>query len=183
MATQFPRLAKSHTAFIEAQKVFFVATAGPDGRVNLSPKGMDSLRVIDANRIHWLNLTGSGNETAGHLLQNPRMTLMWCAFDDPALILRAYGTAHAIHRNDPEWSDASASFTDAPENRQIFDLQIEMVQTSCGDAVPFMDYRGDRSALRVWADDKGVDGLKDWWADRNAATIDGAPTGIEEGNL
>ena len=183
MGTQYEKLEDAHIRFIEKQHIVFTATAAPDGKINLSPKGMDTIRVLGPNRILWRNLTGSGNESAGHLLESPRMTLMWCAFEGPPMILRAYGTARAIHRNDPDWGATSAPFADAPENRQIFDLKVEMVQTSCGDAVPFMEFRGDRDALRHWADDKGPGGLRDWWAEKNAATIDGAPTGIEKGNL
>jgi hypothetical protein len=183
MAKQFDQIDAAHAQFIAAQHVYFVATAAPDGRVNLSPKGMDSLIVAAPTRILWLNVTGSGNETAGHLLKHSRMTLMWCSFTTKPLILRAYGTARAVHRNDADWAELSAHFEDRPENRQIFDMTVEMVQSSCGYAVPFMEYRAERDTLRKWSDDRGPDGLRAYWADRNARTIDGMPTGIEAGNL
>lgn len=182
MAKQFPRIGLGHQSMIEAQKVFFVATAGETGRVNLSPKGMDSLRVLGPNRIAWLNVTGSGNETAGHLRANPRMTLMWCSFDETPMILRAYGTARAVHRRDPDWTGLAELFPGGPEKRQVFDMAVEKVQASCGYAVPMAEGLRERETLRAWAADKGAEGIRDYWLERNTHTIDGAPTGIE-GNL
>lgn len=183
MAKQFDRIGLAHQRFIEAQAMFFVATAAPEGRVNLSPKGCDSLRVLGPNRITWMNLTGSGNETAGHVQVSPRMTLMWCAFDSTPLILRTYGTARAVHRGDADWAALAAPYPDLPENRQVFDLAVEMVQTSCGYAVPLYDLVGQRDVLRDWSEKKGSDGIRSYWAETNTQTIDGAPTGIVEGNL
>ncbi len=102
------KLNQTLTDFIKRQHLFFVATAAPDGRVDMSPKGLDSLRVIDDNRIIWLNLTGSGNETAAHLRACNRMTLMFCAFERDALILRVYGSASTLHPHDAGWDDAVA---------------------------------------------------------------------------
>ena len=96
MADQFPRLDDELSRFIDAQKIFFVGTAAPNGRVNVSPKGQDSLRILGPNEILWMNLTGSGNETAAHLLESNRITIMWCAFDGPPRILRVYGTARVF---------------------------------------------------------------------------------------
>lgn len=183
MAKQFDRIEDAHARFIGEQHLFFVATAAPEGRVNLSPKGMDSLRIAGPNRILWMNLTGSGNETAGHLRLSPRMTLMWCSFTTRPLILRAYGTARAVHRRDPDWTELAAEFPDRPENRQIYDMSVEMMQTSCGYAVPFMDYREERETLEKWSADRGEDGLRAYWAEKNTATIDGYDTGIAAGNL
>ncbi len=166
--------------FIEAQQMFFVATAARDGRVNVSPKGMDSLKIIDDTHILWLNLTGSGNETAAHLLDTPRMTLMFCAFEGDALILRTYGTARAIHPRDAGWADALAQFPAMAGSRQIFELQIELVQTSCGTGVPFMEYRGQRGAeemVQFW-DDMGPQGVEKYWRRKNVESLDGAPTGL-----
>lgn len=180
MAKQFPRIGLGHKAFIEAQKIFFVATAAPDGRVNLSPKGMDSLRVLGRNRIAWLNVTGSGNETAGHLRQSPRMTLMWCSFDATPLILRAYGTARTVQRDSADWTELADLFGGGPEKRQVYDLDVEMVQTSCGYAVPTAESLSERPNLRDWAEMKGPDGIRAYWAENNTQTLDGAPTMIEE---
>lgn len=179
MGKRYSALQPDQTAFIAQQHLFFVATAPLHGRVNLSPKGMDALRVLSPTRILWLNLTGSGNETAAHLAHDPRMTLMWCGFAARPLILRAYGTARALHRNHADWPALAAHLPALPGARQIFDLTIDLVQSSCGFAVPFMDYVADRPVLHDWATDKGDDGLRAYWADRNTQTIDGTPTGIE----
>ncbi|MBF9032220.1 pyridoxamine 5'-phosphate oxidase family protein [Rhodobacterales bacterium HKCCE3408] len=177
MSKQFTALEDAHTAFIAAQHMFFVATAAPEGRVNLSPKGMDSLRVLGPNRIAWLNITGSGNETAGHLLESPRMTLMWCSFETRPLILRAYGTARTIHPRDADWAGMSALFPPHRSARQIFEMDIDLVQTSCGYAVPFMDYAGERPTMQHWVDQRDDDAFPVYWAEKNAVTLDGKPTG------
>lgn len=179
MATQFPHLALSHRSFIAAQHMFFVATAAASGRVNTSPKGMDSLRILSQSRVLWLNSTGSGNETAGHLGQNPRMTLMWCAFDAQPLILRLYGTARTIHQNDPTWPEIIAQFPADPAARQAFDMTVDLVQTSCGFGVPRMTYDGERPDAEAWTAQKGPDGIRTYWADENRTTLDAFPTGIE----
>ena len=179
MARLFDKLALPHRAFIAAQHVFFVATAAKTGRVNNSPKGMDSLRVIGPNRIIWRNATGSGNETAGHLRLDPRMTLMWCAFDAQPLILRCYGTAKAVHIGEDGWADGNARFPHDIAARQVFDLTIDLVQTSCGYGVPHMAYAAERPDADAWSAAKGRDGIRKYWAEKNTETIDGFPTGIE----
>lgn len=178
MAKQFPRLDDRLSAFIAAQRLFFVATAAADGRVNLSPKGCDSLRVLSPERVAWLNLTGSGNESAGHLRQNPRMTLMFCSFDAQPLILRLYGQARVLHPQDGAWAEHLALFPPHPGARQVFLLDIDLVQTSCGFAVPHFEYQGERPTLANWAEKKGEGGLRDYWAEKNQLTIDGFPTGM-----
>ena len=178
MAKQFANFETDHTRMIAEQQMFFVATAGPTGRVNLSPKGMDTLRVLGPNRLIWLNWTGSGNETAGHLRLNPRMTVMWCSFGKRPMILRAYGTARAIHPRDADWDDLAGHFEPSVSARQIYDLSVDLVQTSCGYAVPFFDHSGPRDTLKRWADDRGPDGIAQYWQERNQNTIDGFPTGI-----
>ncbi|KAA2316194.1 pyridoxamine 5'-phosphate oxidase family protein [Pseudooceanicola sediminis] len=183
MAKQFDQIEDAHQRFIEEQHMFFTGTAAPDGYVNVSPKGMDSLRVLGPNRIIWRNMTGSGNETAGHLAQSNRMTLMWCSFTTRPMILRCYGTARTIHRLDPDWSALDAHFVPAFQARQIYDLTVTLVQTSCGYAVPFMDFVSDRDTLDKWAQSRGQDQVRDYWRDRNTLTMDGAPTGIVAGNL
>ena len=179
MAKQFDRLALPHRTFIEAQHLFFVATSAATGRVNNSPKGMDSLRVLDANRILWRNSTGSGNETAGHLRLDPRITLMWCAFDAQPLILRCYGTAKTIHLGEDGWDAGNALFPHDIAARQIFDVTIDLVQTSCGFGVPRMAYEAERPDADAWSAGKGPDGIVKYWDEVNRTTIDGFPTGIE----
>ena len=110
MADQYDALSSELITWIDAQHVFFVATAAETGRVNLSPKGGDTLRILDDNRILWLSLSGSGNETAGHLAQVNRITLMWCSFTKQPMILRAYGTARTLHPRDADWAEMAAHF-------------------------------------------------------------------------
>lgn len=178
MAKQFDELLPEHTDFINAQHLFFVGSAGAEGFVNVSPKGMDSLRVLGPNRLIWLNLTGSGNETAAHVLENGRMTIMFCSFDKQPLILRVYGRAEVIHPRDNSWDDLADHFPDYLGARQIFDLGIELVQTSCGFAVPYYDFQGERDTLTNWASKKGADGLEEYWMEKNQLSLDGKTTGI-----
>ena len=180
MGKRFDTLQPKQITFIAAQKVFFVATAPlPGGHVNLSPKGMDSLRVLSPTCILWLNLTGSGNETAPQLAHDPRMTLMWMSFDLRPMILRAYGTARAVHHGDADWDALSVQLPAEPGARQVIEMQVDLVQTSCGYAVPLAEPPRARTVLRDWALAKGEDGLTTYWAAHNTQTIDGAPTGIE----
>lgn len=178
MGQRFTELSENHIRFIGEQHIFFVGTATADSRVNVSPKGMDSLRVLGNNRVAWLNVTGSNNETAAHVQQDSRMTLMFCAFAGAPLILRLYGVARVIHRGDAEWDAMHALFAPLPGARQIFDLTVDLVQTSCGMGVPRFSYEDDRDALSAWATQKGEDGLRRYWAEKNQASIDGIPTHI-----
>ena len=176
------KLNGSFRQFIEKQHVFFVATAAETGRVNLSPKGADTLRILDDQTIRWLSLSGSGNETAGHVKACNRMTLMFCAFEGDALILRVYGTAKVLHPRDAEWPEAVAQFPDFAGSRQIFDMTIDSVQTSCGTGVPFMRFDADRVAdeLVPFFEEMGPDGVRDYWRRKNTETIDGFATGLFE---
>ncbi len=160
MAKFYKKLTPRLQSFTAKQKIFFVATAPDDGRINLSPKGMDSLRVIDDNRILWLNVTGSGNETAAHLLENPRITIMMCSFEGAPNILRIYGKGKAIHPSDSKWNSVISLFPETPGTRQIFDIRVESAQTSCGMSIPFFDYKGEREELNVWAEEKAKRELK-----------------------
>ena len=178
MGEQFQSIEAPYQKFIEKQHIFFVGSAAAEGKVNISPKGMDSLRVMGPNRIVWRNMTGSGNETAGHLAQVNRMTLMWCGFETRPMILRCYGTAHTLHPRDAAFGPLNAQFPDSHGARQIYDVTVEMVQTSCGYAVPFYDFAGEREVLADWASNKGPEGIETYWRTRNQATIDGAPTHI-----
>ena len=178
MAKQFPALTADHRKFIEEQHMFFSGSAGPSGRVNISPKGMDSLRIMGENRILWMNLTGSGNETAGHLKQDPRMTLMWCSYTRRPLILRCYGTAKTYPPGDDGWDSRAVEFPAHRSARQIYDVTVDMVQTSCGYAVPFMDFVQDRDTMQTWVDGKSDEDLRQYWRDKNTTTLDGQETGI-----
>ncbi len=181
MGKQFESLQDDHIRFIGQQHLFFTGSAAPDGRVNVSPKGMDSLRVLGPNRILWMNLTGSGNETAGHLIEHPRITLMWCSFSRRPLILRAFGVATTYNRDHPDWETVADPFPAHRGARQVYDVSVDLVQTSCGYAVPLMDHVSERDTLRTWADNKSDDELQDYWENRNAVTLDGKPTRPAQG--
>ena len=183
MGTRFDSISPTQQKFIEDQQMFFVGTATADSHINVSPKGMDFLRVMGPNRVIWLNLTGSANESAGHVQHAPRMTIMFCAFNGSPLILRLFGTAKAIHRNDNEWHEMVGLFPEAMSARQIFDMQVDIVQTSCGFGVPLMNYEEDRSKLMEWAEKRGPEGIEDYWRDNNQVTLDGIETHILELNM
>ncbi|NJL90168.1 MAG: pyridoxamine 5'-phosphate oxidase family protein [Coleofasciculaceae cyanobacterium SM2_1_6] len=183
MAKQYTELSTQLIEFIAAQKIFFVGTATADSRVNVSPKGMDSLRVLNQNRLIWLNVTGSGNETAAHIQEYPRMTLMFCAFEGSPVILRLYGTAKVIHRNDRAWEELFAHLQPLPGARQIFDMTIDLVQTSCGMAVPCFAYTGERELLTDWATNKGEEKIKEYWLEKNQFSLDHIPTHIAAKNF
>jgi len=164
--------------FIKNQKIFFVGTAAEEGRVNVSPKGIDTFRVLGDNKIIWLNLTGSGNETAAHLLKNDRMTILFCAFEGKPLILRLYGTANIYHPRDQEFDKYLNLFPTTAGSRQIIELNIDLVQTSCGYSVPFMDFKEERTTLNIWAEKQGNDKIEKYWAEKNTQSIDGFETKI-----
>ena len=178
MGKRFDHIPDEQIAFIQKQKMFVVGTAAADGTVNVSPKGCDSFRVLDKNRVAWLNLTGSGNETATHVVEHPRMTIMFSAFEGPPNILRLYGTATVMHPRDDSWEQFASLFPAWTGARQIFEMKVELVQTSCGFAVPYYDYAGERETLTKWADKKGKEGIEGYWDDRNRVSLDGKPTGI-----
>lgn len=180
MAQRYNEISDKLKEFIEKQKIFFVSTAMADGRINLSPKGMDSLRVTGHNQVIWLNVTGSGNETATHVQHNPRMTLMFNAFEGDPMILRLYGDAVVIHKNEKDWDALYALFDDIPGARQIFKVNVDLVQTSCGMAVPFYDFVSEREQLKNWASKRGEDGIRDYWEEKNQLNIDGKQSHIME---
>ena len=177
-----PKLNGTFRAFIERQPMFFVATAAADGRVNVSPKGADSLRILNDTTVRWLNLSGSGNETAGHLKALNRITLMFCAFNGDAMILRLYGTAKVLHARDPGWAEAVAMFPEMAGTRQIVDVSIELVQSSCGSGVPVMAFEADRANAELVPHfaAMGADGVEAYWRRKTATTIDGFDTGLFE---
>ena len=144
---------------------------------------MDSFRILANDRVAWLNLTGSGNETAAHVQHQPRMTIMFCAFEGAPLILRLYGTAKVIHRKDAEWGELYPRFTPHPGARQIFELGVELVQTLCGMGVPLYTHVGDRDSLTKWARRQGEEGLRQYWERKNQLSLDGVPTNILKRNL
>jgi hypothetical protein len=179
MAKVMPQITDGLRAFIERQHVFFVGTAPlAGGRVNVSPKGMDSLRVLGPLSVAYVDMTGSGNETSAHLVDNGRITFMFCAFEGPPLILRLYGRGRTVLPGDAEWAALAPRFPLRPGTRQIIVAELERVQTSCGEAVPRLDFVGDRSDLVEWSEKKGVEGLDAYRQQNNRHSIDGLPTAI-----
>lgn len=175
MGKVYDAIAPEHEAFIAQQPLFFVgsAPAALAGHVNLSPKGLDSFRVIDSSTVAYLDLTGSGNETAAHLTENGRLTIMFCAFSGNPKILRLYCRGRVVTRLSGEWAALRARFPAIPGDRQIVVGDVTAVQTSCGFGVPLMDVTAQRDQLPRWADAKGADGLRDYRRTRNAVSLDG----------
>jgi hypothetical protein len=181
MGQRFSSIADRHRAFIEGQKIFFVASAAPEGRVNVSPKGMATFRVLGPNEVAYLDCTGSGSETRAHLVGSGdrRLTIMFCAFGEPPLILRLYGQGQARMRGTPEYGALLRHFDEIPGARQVVHLAVDLVQASCGMGVPLFDYREDRPDLvRHWAR-QGADHLQKYWGAKNTTSIDGLPTQFE----
>ena len=178
MSEWYKSITSEMKQFIAAQKVFFVATAPREGRINLSPKGMDTFRVIGENRVLYLDITGSGNETASHLLENGRITVMFCSFDAAARILRLYGHGRAIHPRDAEWNDYLGLFPAEPGVRQIVEIEIESAMTSCGYGVPRRTGLEERDTLRKYWQKRGDDAALQYQRNNNLESIDGLPTGI-----
>lgn len=180
MGKQFSEIPDKQIDFIKSQKLFFVGTAASDGCVNISPKGMDTFRVINSKKVVWLNLTGSGNETAAHLLKKSRMTIMFCAFEGKPNILRLYGEAKIYHNSEKNYDRYISLFDEIAGSRQIIEMDIDMVQTSCGYAVPYFDFKEERNQLKVSMEKKGKARIKRYWEEKNNKSIDGFKTEIEK---
>ena len=180
MPRDFDKLIPRFTKFIQAQKLFFVATADREGRVNLSPKGLDTLRVLADDRIVWLSLSGSGNETAAHLKYHDRITMMFCAFEGEALTLRVYGQGRVVHPGDADWAELSGLFEQMGGARQVIDVTVDLVKTSCGTGVPVMEYSHQRGTteLEPFYAEMNDEQLKNFWTRKNVVSIDGKQTGI-----
>ena len=170
----------AHQAFIERQHIFFVSTAplSAEGRINLSPKGLDAFRVLSEHRVGYMDLISSGNETSAHTLENGRITIMFCSFEGPPNILRLYGRGHAVLPGTEEWAALAPHFTILPSTRQIMVADIELVQTSCGFGVPLYDYAGERDIHFDWAEKKGPAGLAAYVQEKNLVSLDGLPTDL-----
>lgn len=178
MGKRFAKIEADHKSFIERQKVFFVASAAPKGRVNVSPKGMSTLRVLGDNDVAYLDSTGSGSETRAHLLasDDKRLTIMFCAFEGDPLILRLYGQGQSLMRGTPDYNALLPHFEEIAGARQIVRLVVDLVQTSCGMGVPLFDYKEDRQNLVRYWQALGIDKLRKYWRLHNARSIDGLPT-------
>ena len=170
----------AHKAFIEAQQMYFVSTAplSAAGHVNLSPKGLDSFRVLGDNKVGYMDLVSSGNETSAHTLENGRITIMFCSFTGAPNILRLYGKGFAVLPNTPAWDAYAPHFTVYPSTRQLIIADISLVQTSCGYGVPLYAFEGHRDIHFDWAEKKGADGLYDYQQANNLKSLDGLPTDL-----
>jgi predicted pyridoxine 5'-phosphate oxidase superfamily flavin-nucleotide-binding protein len=183
MGKQFPAMTPAHREFIARQRIFFTASATAASRVNVSPRPTDALRVLDERTVAFLDLTGSGSETAAHLRADGRITLMFCALDEPPNILRLYGRGASFPRTSEDYTALLASAFGDQEllgARQIVRIDIDLVQTSCGYGVPLFEYVGERDTLRRWAEKKGDAGLEEYRRQNNVRSIDGLPTGLAE---
>ncbi len=180
MAKFFDSILEQHKVFIEKQKMFFVGSAplSAQGHVNLSPKGIDSFRVLSPVKVAYMDIVGSGNETSAHLLENGRITLMFCAYEGPPNIMRLYGTGRTVLPGDTEWPELADNFKLQLATRQIIAAEIHKVQTSCGFSVPLYEYVGERDHAEKWALNKGVDGLETYKVEKNLISIDGLPTAL-----
>lgn len=181
MGTEYPRLDEKITDFISRQRMFFTASAAQNSRINISPRSTDHFRVLDDNTALYLDLTGSGNETAAHMIADGRMTIMFCAFEGAPRILRLYGHGDIIHRSSDEYArliDIHFHGNPPINIRQLVRLRFDLVKTSCGFGVPLFEYEGERDALTRWAEHKGRDGVEDYWEEKNVVSMDGLPTGI-----
>jgi predicted pyridoxine 5'-phosphate oxidase superfamily flavin-nucleotide-binding protein len=176
MARVLDAITDEIAAFIAAQRVFFVATAPTDGgHVNLSPKGLDTFAVLDANTVAYLDLTGSGVETIAHVRENGRITIMFCAFDGKPNIARLYGRAEVLPTGKPETDALLPRFGAYPGARSVIRVRVDRVSTSCGYGVPLLEYERERDELLKFADRRGPDGLVEYRNEKNAASIDGLP--------
>lgn len=180
MGKFYDSIKPQHKEFIEKQHIFFVATAplSANGKINLSPKGLDCFRVLSENKVAYMDLISSGNETSAHTLENGRITIMFCSFEGSPNILRLYGKGFAVLRDTDEWKEYSPHFKIYPSTRQIIVAEIDMVQTSCGFGVPLFDYVGERNIHFEWAEKKGDDGLREYVKEKNLKSLDGLPTDL-----
>jgi hypothetical protein len=168
----------AHKEFIEKQHIFFVSTAPlhAEGRINLSPKGLDCFRVLSEHQVGYMDLISSGNETSAHTLENRRITLMFCSFEGSPNILRLYGKGFTVLPNTEEWEKYATHFKIYPSTRQLIIADVDLVQTSCGFGVPLFDYAGERDIHFEWAEKKGDAGLKEYLQEKNLVSLDGLPT-------
>ncbi|MFA9559457.1 pyridoxamine 5'-phosphate oxidase family protein [Evansella sp. AB-rgal1] len=183
MGTVYSSILPDHEEFIRKQRIFFVGSAplSEDGNVNISPKGHDVFRILSANEVAYLDLTGSGNETSAHINENGRITFMFLAFEGPPMILRLYGSGNVVLPSSPEWDDLVQHFDILPGARQIIQAKIETVKTSCGFSVPFFSYDGERDTLQQWASNKSEHELEEYRKKKNSISMDGIVTPIGEG--
>jgi hypothetical protein len=174
------KISAAHQEFIKKQHMFFVGTAplSTEGRINVSPKGLDCFRVLSENEVAYMDLISSGNETSAHTLENGRITFMFCSFDEKPNILRLYGQGITVLPGSSAWEVYAPHFEIYPSTRQIIVAEIDLVQTSCGFGVPMYNFKGNRDLHFIWAEEKGEQGLDQYISDKNLISLDGLPTAI-----
>jgi hypothetical protein len=175
-------IGEAHKEFIRNQHMFFVATSplSGNGRINLSPKGLDSFRVLDEQKVGYMDVVGSGSETSAHVIENGRITFMFCSFDEVPNILRLYGKGQQVLPGTNEWEEYAPHFPVYTSTRQLIIAEIDLVQTSCGFGIPLYEYKGEREHHFAFAEKKGADGLRKYIQDKNLTSIDGLPTGLSD---
>ncbi len=178
MADYFDSLEEKHHAFIKKQLMFTVATAPLEGRINISPKGLDTFRIIDNNTVAYLDTIGSSNETAAHLQVDNRITIMFMSFDRNPLIMRLYGTGKALQKNSDEFNNLIGLFPETPGVRQIILIKIDNLITNCGWGVPLMENMTTRETLTKWASGKNEEEAREYQRKNNLTSIDGLDTGL-----
>ncbi|NBB28523.1 pyridoxamine 5'-phosphate oxidase family protein [Cellulophaga sp. BC115SP] len=180
MGTFSNTITSAHKKFVDKQHMFFVSTAplNSEGHVNLSPKGLDCFRFLSDTKVGYMDLISSGNETSAHILENGRITLMFCSFKGPPSILRLYGKAITVLPETELWDKYAPHFTIHPSTRQLIVADISLVQTSCGWGVPLYDYVGERDTHFKWADKLGQEGLQEYVKENNLVSLDGLPTSL-----
>lgn len=178
MGKFFDNINDNHRDFILKEHIFFTASAplSGEGHINLSPKGMDSFRILSNTRVAYMDIVGSGNETSAHILENGRLTFMFCAFEGPPNILRLYGNGYTVLPDDDQWEQLAPLFSLQLATRQIIVSDIHKVQTSCGFSVPYYNYEGERTHAQQWAEKKGAEGLEIYKSQKNRKSLDGLPT-------
>jgi Pyridoxamine 5'-phosphate oxidase len=176
MAKFYTELDEHLRSFIAAQHIFFNASAPNQGRINLSPKGLDTFRILSDQRVAYLDLTGSECETAAHLAENGRLTLMFCSFDEKPLIVRLYGKGSIVRPRDPQWQEFRGLFPAIPGDRQIIVLDIESIMTTCGFAVPRYEFISEREQLVEFTCNMGEEKMNEYRQRKNQVSIDGLPT-------
>ncbi len=179
-------ISNDHKDFIEKQHIFFVATAplSMEGHVNVSPKGMDSFRVLSPNKVAYMDVVSSGNETSAHILENGRITFMFCSFEGSPNIMRLYGKGFTVLPGEDKWEDISKHFSIPVSIRQIIVADIHKVQTSCGYGVPLYTYMGERDNHQKWSEKVGSEGINEYKLKNNMISLDGLPTALaNKGNV
>ena len=181
MGTIYSTIDDTVRKFIETQPVFFVGSAplDPSGHVNISPKGLDTLRILGPRTIAYLDLTGSGIETVSHLKENGRIVLMFCAFEGPPKILRMHGLGRVIEPGQAEFASLASQFPEHEGKRSVILIQVARISDSCGFGVPLLKYEAQRSQLTAWACNRGPEKLRAYRQEKNSESIDGLP-GLEK---